>query len=442
MLYEWRDEPYIRPVYQGGEATSCAKLASRFARDRVMGARALGLLARDCRQRGEAREANRLARILVDHLKHERDRVVRTAILALALRNAGATTAAVKEALHQHLATSEHAVSAAHTLCALRVEGSWEAVKQAYALTPALTVRYELTEALWLLGDMRAKGLFKELIAQLRASPIRQIHHMPKEVCLTNLQSRLVTLRSCQDLPGSATMRTVGSPAGTSKRVIVQETGTGPMILIFPGRSAAPDDATLGIRETALELARRMDASVALFSWQGMDQARAWLASQATLRRSTREPVRVGLVGHSWGGQAASALARELVAQQGLQVDQIFSLITIDAIQQGYGKAGLKIAAQFGSGEGIFGHRTGWSAFKNAPAPDGERLLRHVNFFQTDSPYLHGNRIATATENHEVWFDGGSELGHGNLDNYLIDVVVEEVRRSARAGTAAPQDAL
>lgn len=136
-------------------------------------------------------------------------------------------------------------------------------------------------------------------------------------------------------------------------------------------------------------------------------------------------------------------MARESLAS-GL-VDEITVLVTIDAIQKGYLRSGKRMAAQFLVGEGIFGQRTRWCAFRDAPAPDGRRLRRHVNFYQLDSPYLHGDRMPYAKENHEVRIDDGKAVGHGNLDNFLVEMVVEEIRRAdwlARDAHAAPSQSV
>lgn len=213
---------------------------------------------------------------------------------------------------------------------------------------------------------------------------------------------------------------------------VISERATGPIVIVFPGRSSRTDDPTLGIRQMALRIAAGANGSVAIFSWREMTTARKWLETQAAARRAAGQPARVALVGHSWGGAAAANLAQELLASPA--VDAVTLLATIDAIQQGYVVAGAEIAAGAGAGEGVFGQRLELAAFKHAPAPDGKKLLKHVNYYQLDSPYLHGGPIPTATENHEVWFDHGKELGHGNLDNFLSDTVATEVLRACAGG--------
>ena len=144
--------------------------------------------------------------------------------------------------------------------------------------------------------------------------------------------------------------------------------------------------------------------------------------------------MRIALVGHSWGGPTATRFANEALAE-GL-VDEVSILVTIDAIDKGYVKNTLEWWAAALSLEWLLGHRWPAMAFRGGPLVDGERVRRHVNYFQLDSPLLHAAAIPTASENHEVWFSHGAELGHGNLDNFLIDIVAEDVRRSFLRGGA------
>jgi len=209
---------------------------------------------------------------------------------------------------------------------------------------------------------------------------------------------------------------------------VVRERPAGPIVVIFPGRSSPTDDVTLGIRETALGIAERVDGSVALFSWKVYDLARDWTAREAALRWARGERVRLALVGHSWGGEAASRFATELL--EGGLVDEVSVLVTIDAIDQGYVKNTFELLAGIFCLEWLFGHRPPFMAFRGTPEPDGERIVRHVNYYQLDSSMLHGQWIPSASENHEVWFSRGDEIGHGNIDNFIVDLVAEDVRRA------------
>jgi pimeloyl-ACP methyl ester carboxylesterase len=212
------------------------------------------------------------------------------------------------------------------------------------------------------------------------------------------------------------------------KSFIIEEADRGPIVLIFPGRSAPTDDKTLGIRQTGLRISEKVEGSVAIFSWMVYRKARHWVVREAAKRRAAGQSARLALVGHSWGGQTASTFAREALKKN--LVDQVTVLVTIDAIHKGYVKSALCELPSVLSLEIFFRHRLKLAAYKSTPRPDGRRLVRHVNYYQMDSPILCGSPIKTASENHEVWLDSGREPGHGNLDNLVAELVAEDVRRS------------
>ncbi len=212
------------------------------------------------------------------------------------------------------------------------------------------------------------------------------------------------------------------------KSFVVAESKSGPIVLIFPGRSAPTGDKTLGIRSTAIRISQRLEGSVAIFSWMHYRQARAWVRREAAKRRARGERVRVALIGHSWGGQAASNFTRESL-KKGI-VDEVTLLVTIDAICKGYIKGVLYQLPSLLTMEVFFPHRLRLVSFRGTPKPDGTKLVRHVNYYQMDSPQLCGTAISSASENHEIWMDRGREPGHGNLDNLIAELVAEDVRRS------------
>jgi pimeloyl-ACP methyl ester carboxylesterase len=209
---------------------------------------------------------------------------------------------------------------------------------------------------------------------------------------------------------------------------IIEESVRGPIVLVFPGRSAPTDDKTLGIRSTAMRVSEKLEGSVAIFSWMHYAQAKMWVRREAAKRRARGERVRLALIGHSWGGQAASSFTKETL-KQGI-VDEVTLLVTIDAICKGYIKGVLYQLPSMFTLEIVFPHRLRLVAFRGTPRPDGKTLVRHINYYQMDSPQLCGTPIATADENHEIWLDSGREPGHGNLDNLIAELVAEDVRRA------------
>jgi hypothetical protein len=213
---------------------------------------------------------------------------------------------------------------------------------------------------------------------------------------------------------------------------IVEQSDSGPIVLLFPGRTAPTDDPNLGILQSARLIADRVDGSVGVFSFTAFELAQRWVTEQARSRLARGEPRRLALVGHSWGAPAAGRLLERCIAEG--SIDEVTMLVSIDAIEEGYLWVFFGHVPSVLTLEILFPHRLCVLALAELPAPDGERYREHVNDYQIDSPHRSGWVIPTATENHEVWFDRGHELGHGNLDNYVAFLVAEDVIRSLEPG--------
>jgi len=212
---------------------------------------------------------------------------------------------------------------------------------------------------------------------------------------------------------------------------ILEESDTGPIVVLFPGRSAPTDDPNLGILQTAEVLAERISGSVAVFNVHAYEAAHKWLQRQSARRRESGSPRQLALVGHSWGAGAAGRLLKQGFEED--LVDEVTTLVTIDGIEEGYLWVLFGHMPSVFSLEILFPHRLCVLSLTESPVPDGRRFREHINYYQIDSPHLSGYIIPTATQNHEVWFDRGAELGHGNLDNYVSYLVVEDVLRSMEA---------
>jgi len=193
-MYEWRDEPCIRPVVADGSAAAIEDLRSGGQDDRTIACRALGQLAAEAIGRGDADEARRIAKILMDHFAKETSHQVRSVILALALRDIGHANEDVKAFVLARLAADELPVAAAYTLAVLRPPGTFEAIHRA-VLRHEPEQRYELLQALWLLGDPRANAVFAGQLQQIDQTWPDQIHHMDKA------QYRQVLLARAKSLP-------------------------------------------------------------------------------------------------------------------------------------------------------------------------------------------------------------------------------------------------
>ena len=212
MLYEWRDEPYMRPVYAAGEAAARERIGSRFADDRDIGCRVLSVIGREAARSGDAAKAREIASVLIAHCEHERSPAVRSTILAVCLRNVGEGDARVHEYLNTKIAFGGESASAAYALAALRAPGAFEAMAARYCVVGdhelGYELSYELLGALWLLGDARGVPILEAALADMEGpltSWPERIHHMRREDCATALRSRLETLRRA-------------SAAGTDKR--------------------------------------------------------------------------------------------------------------------------------------------------------------------------------------------------------------------------------
>ena len=239
----------------------------------------------------------------------------------------------------------------------------------------------------------------------------------------------LTAMSGCASIDPPTHVPPIGEPQAHA--YVLEESDTGPIVLLFPGRSAPTNDPNLGILQTAEAVAKRIDGSVAVFNVHSFDAAHRWLKQQSERRAARGAPRELALVGHSWGAGAASRLLEQGFAED--LIDRVTTLVTIDGIEDGYLWVFFGHMPSVFSLEVLFPHRLCLLSLTEAPVPDGERFQEHINYYQIDSPHLSGYVIPTATQNHEVWFDRGSELGHGNLDNYVCYLVVEDVLRSLEA---------
>jgi hypothetical protein len=199
MLYEWRDEPYLRPVYARGRAEAVERMGSIFASERDIGCRALAVIGREALGSGDRATAREIARALMDHYRAEANLQIRSSILALCLRDVGAGDDDVTAFLEERLATYDMVAASAFALASLKPGGAYEAIERAYAMT--LRARdhehaYELLMALWLLGDARAVGAFEAALAELDRTWPAEIHHMKRPAYAKALAGRLETLRA------------------------------------------------------------------------------------------------------------------------------------------------------------------------------------------------------------------------------------------------------
>lgn len=195
-FYEWRDEPYIRPVYRGGERAALRRMKSRWPDDREIGCRALAVMAREARAKGQEEKARRYARTLMDHYATETSADTRSVLLALCLREAGRGDKVVGAFLASKVNSGEHPASAAYALAALKPPGAFESISAAFERAADFETRYELLGALWLLGDRRAVPIYEKTLAEIDSAWPARVHHMKKGDYKKALAGRLETLRA------------------------------------------------------------------------------------------------------------------------------------------------------------------------------------------------------------------------------------------------------
>jgi hypothetical protein len=198
-LYEWRDEPYLRPVYAAGETPARERMGSVFADDRDIGCRTLSVIGREAARAGDTSKAQEVARVLMSHCEHETSPMVRSVLLAVCLRNVGAGNEDVHAFLKKRVAFGTESASAAYALAALEAPGAYEAIVARYGAVRDYGLKYELLGALWLLGDAGGVGVLEKALAEMEGlwSPWpKKVHHMPREMCAAALRSRIETLKA------------------------------------------------------------------------------------------------------------------------------------------------------------------------------------------------------------------------------------------------------
>ncbi len=198
-FYEWRDEPYLRPVYAEGEKAALRRMKSRWADEREIGCRALAVMAREARAGGDEKTARRHARALMDHYATETSAETRAVLLALCLREAGRGDKVASAFLASKLNSDQHPASAAYALAALRPPGAFETISAALERSKSFEVRYELLGALWLLGDPRAVAIYEKTLAEIDSRWPARVHHMKKRDYRKALAGRLETLRAASE---------------------------------------------------------------------------------------------------------------------------------------------------------------------------------------------------------------------------------------------------
>lgn len=186
--------------------------------------------------------------------------------------------------------------------------------------------------------------------------------------------------------------------------------------------SAAPS----GIRLAVDRASRLAPCSAAAFSVDDRRQAEAWLKEECDRRRHAGRVPRVVLAGHSLGAAQACELAKRLLRRE--PDIRIELLVTVDAIKSTTLGATTGITTTLLTlNNPIPGKKAYFIAYNDAPAPDGERMIAHTNYYQIYSTLYHGGPMDHAHENHRLEPRPEDIVNHGSADDYAFPYVLADL---------------
>ncbi|GEM_PF-6931583 len=189
---------------------------------------------------------------------------------------------------------------------------------------------------------------------------------------------------------------------------VVQSAREGPIIAVFPGAQTPVDGLAYGLR---LALDRAMEAgpcSAAIFGVDEAARAHIWIHREGMRRKANEREAETVLVGYGLGGGVACDLTRDL-ADEGEGLDVVL-LVTVDALRRL--PAGLRSPV----------------AYSDSPAEIDGGVIRHVNYYQMATAFVHGAAMTGATENHEVSRAWPRAVSHANVDDYVAPLVAADLR--------------
>lgn len=216
----------------------------------------------------------------------------------------------------------------------------------------------------------------------------------------------------------------LGNPSRRDPVTVLDDADTGPILIVFPGCEAGGDPDLYGL---VFALRRAIDGircRAAVFESSQVDAARNWLRASLEKRRPGSQN-QVVLAGYACGGSSAGELAERILSQKNGPTIRL--LITVDAVKRNVMSrtAGSTASLMTGGGRALAAY---WS-----PSPvDGDRLLRHINYYQSQSLLLAGDRMSNASENHHVSGLDDGLVTHARLDNLVAGNVLTDMRRSIR----------
>ncbi len=215
----------------------------------------------------------------------------------------------------------------------------------------------------------------------------------------------------------------------TESALIIRNSNYGPIVIVFtpyPLKRESPPD---GVHLAVINAMGGMDSSIGAFHWPEKNMAERWLEQQIAVRNAQGLRPQVILTGHSLGATTAAETAKDIMENQ--QNAVITLLLTVDAVKTGRissaaGRTGAYIAGT------LPGAKISFTAYDGAPAPDGMRLIRHINYYQKNGEHYGGAPMPHA-ENH-LLSDPTGFLNHGNADDFARPLITRDIRNVLRPG--------
>jgi hypothetical protein len=177
--YEGHDDWWLRPLLKDMDDAAPARhyIAEGDALRKLVGCRALALIAAHKRRRGDVAEARAMTQELVACFNQAGDAVrLKRSIVGICVRDAGRGDPAATQFLRTVLSDPQdkrYRAGAAWTLAARDMGGTFADIKPAYdeALVDGdSSLAYELLGAMWLLGDAQALQVIDQAISEMEAA--------------------------------------------------------------------------------------------------------------------------------------------------------------------------------------------------------------------------------------------------------------------------------
>lgn len=214
----------------------------------------------------------------------------------------------------------------------------------------------------------------------------------------------------------------------TVTQTILHENATGPIIICFPGTQPLSEASSYyGLWQAVSKVTEQAASSVGFFGYHAEQEACTW--AQAQDNGFGERPIIV--LGYGYGGSAACEFVRLWTTprrETHRRAQPISLLITVDALKKGrFGFATGTTLGIMTLDKGIPYISSSSLAYTDAPIPNKETLLRHVNYYQEASALLHGTSLPYATENHCIVRDTPRLVTHARIDNIVVPFIMADL---------------